>query len=70
MRTPPLVLPLGRSMQPLTRAALHTIVKEIFAGAAERLRLRGDDYVARADQLERTSAHWLPPQCRFSHGRR
>lgn len=34
----PLVLPLGKSTKPLTRAALHTIVKEIFAGAAQRLR--------------------------------
>jgi integrase/recombinase XerD len=55
----PLVLPLGRSMKPLTRAALHTIVKGIFAGAAEKLRLRGDEYAARAAQLERASAHWL-----------
>ncbi|MFD1559336.1 tyrosine-type recombinase/integrase [Paraburkholderia silviterrae] len=36
--TTPLVLPLGKSTKPLTRAALHTIVKEIFAGAAQRLR--------------------------------
>ncbi|MBB5409182.1 site-specific recombinase XerD [Paraburkholderia sp. HC6.4b] len=55
----PLVLPLGRSVKPLTRAALHTIVKGIFAGAAARLKLRGDDYAARAAQLERASAHWL-----------
>jgi site-specific recombinase XerD len=55
----PLVLPLGKSMKPLSRAALHTIVKGIFAGAAARLRLRGDDYAARAAQLERASAHWL-----------
>ncbi|CAB3774532.1 tyrosine-type recombinase/integrase [Paraburkholderia humisilvae] len=54
----PLVLPLGKSMKPLTRAALHTIVKGIFAGAAGKLRLRGDEYVARAAQLERASAHW------------
>jgi len=55
----PLVLPLGKSMKPLTRAALHAIVKGIFAGAAEKLRLRGEDYAARAAQLERASAHWL-----------
>lgn len=55
----PLVLPLGKSMKPLTRAALHTIVKGIFAGAAEKLRLRGEAYAARAAQLERASAHWL-----------
>ncbi|MBN3813892.1 integrase, partial [Paraburkholderia sp. Ac-20347] len=34
----PLVLPIGQSTKPLTRAALHTIVKGIFAGAAQRLR--------------------------------
>jgi integrase/recombinase XerD len=34
-------------------------VKGIFAGAAEKLRLRGDAYAARAAQLERASAHWL-----------
>ncbi|AEA66107.1 tyrosine-type recombinase/integrase [Burkholderia gladioli] len=55
----PLVLPLGQSMKPLTRAALHTIVKGIFAGAAEKLRMRGEECAARAAQLERASAHWL-----------
>jgi integrase len=56
----PLVLPLGKSMKPLTRAALHTIVKGIFAGAAEKLRLRGEDYAARAAQLERVRALAAP----------
>ena len=55
----PLVLPLDRSMKPLTRAALHTIVKAIFAGAADRLRLRGDGFAGQADLLEQASAHWL-----------
>lgn len=55
----PLVLPLGKSTKPLTRAALHTIIKGIFAGAAEKLRLRGEEYAARAAQLERASAHWM-----------
>lgn len=55
----PLVLPLGKSMKPLTRAALHTIVKDIFAGAAGRLRLRGDEFAGQADLLEQASAHWL-----------
>lgn len=57
--TTPLVLPLGQQTTPLTRAALHTIVKGIFAGAAERLRQRGGDDEARAALLERASAHWL-----------
>ncbi|SDI35949.1 tyrosine-type recombinase/integrase [Paraburkholderia phenazinium] len=55
----PLVLPLGKSMKPLTRSALHTIVKAIFAGAAERHRLRGDDFAGQANLLEQASAHWM-----------
>jgi site-specific recombinase XerD len=55
----PLVLPIGKSREPLTRAALHTVVKRVFDGAANRLRERGDEYVVRADLLERASAHWL-----------
>ncbi|MBB4519645.1 site-specific recombinase XerD [Paraburkholderia fungorum] len=56
--TPP-VLPLGKSMKPLTHAALHTIVKGIFAGPAGHLRLRGDRFARQADLLEQASAHWL-----------
>ncbi|ALP68659.1 tyrosine-type recombinase/integrase [Paraburkholderia caribensis] len=45
--------------RPLTRAAVHTIVKEVFARAAGRLRDRGLEHAARADLLEKASAHWL-----------
>lgn len=55
----PLALPIGKSREPLTRAALHTIVKKVFDGAADRLRQRGNEYAVRADLLERASAHWL-----------
>lgn len=55
----PLALPIGKSREPLTRAALHTIVKKAFDGAANRLRQRGDEFSVRADLLERASAHWL-----------
>lgn len=55
----PLILPIGKSREALTRAALHSIVKKVFDGAADRLRQRGDDYAVRADLLERASAHWL-----------
>jgi site-specific recombinase XerD len=73
--TTPLVLHIGHKTgpsgqpaqpaKPLTRAALHAIVKGIFAGAAERVRQSGGeasaggDNEARAAQLERASAHWL-----------
>lgn len=57
--TTPLVLAIGRSRKPLTRAALHLMVKQIFRDAAKRLRQRGDEFIVRADQLELASAHWL-----------
>ncbi|MEX3937577.1 tyrosine-type recombinase/integrase [Paraburkholderia phymatum] len=71
----PLVLPIGKTAgstastptgakagdtsRPLTRAALHTIVKSVFAQAAQRLRERGGEDAARAALLEQASAHWL-----------
>ncbi|VXC91625.1 Integrase family protein (fragment) [Burkholderia sp. 8Y] len=63
----PLVLPIGATAfnertdtcVPLTRAALHAIVKDVFAGAAARLRHGDESSAARADLLERASAHWL-----------
>jgi integrase/recombinase XerD len=55
----PLVLPVGAARKPLTRAALHKIVKEVFAGAATRLRADGESNAQRASRLEQASAHWL-----------
>jgi site-specific recombinase XerD len=55
----PLVLPIGQSLRPLTRAALHRIVKDVFRAAADMLRAGGAEFAERADRLERASAHWL-----------
>ncbi|MDR5763312.1 tyrosine-type recombinase/integrase [Caballeronia sp. LZ035] len=63
----PLVLPIVakrakgsvETCSPLTRAALHIIVKEVFAGAAKQLRSRDESSAARAAMLEKASAHWL-----------
>ena len=55
----PLVLPVGEARKPLTRAALHRIVKEVFSGAASALRGSGDSDEERASRLEQASAHWL-----------
>ncbi|SAK87788.1 integrase family protein [Caballeronia hypogeia] len=63
----PLVLPIGATVAnggtqtcaPLTRAALHAIVKDVFAKTAARLRGRDETSAARADLLEKASAHWL-----------
>ncbi len=51
--------PIGKSTKPLTRAALHSILKDVFSRASDEVRQRGDGYAARADQLARASAHWL-----------
>jgi integrase/recombinase XerD len=55
----PLVLPIGQSRKPLTRAGLHRIVKQVFGGVSATLRERGAEFAQRANQLEQASAHWL-----------
>ena len=55
----PLVLPVGVARKPLTRAALHKIVKEVFEGAASSLRASGNSNEERVNRLEQASAHWL-----------
>ena len=55
----PLLLPIGDRKEPLTRGALHAIVKKVFENTAIRLRERGEQYQAIADRVEQASAHWL-----------
>ncbi|MGF6935251.1 integrase/recombinase XerD [Paraburkholderia sp. UCT70] len=55
----PLVLPVGEVRKPLTRSALHTIVKRVFSSAAHSLRASGNSNEERAKRLEQASAHWL-----------
>lgn len=55
----PLLLPIGGKQRPLTRSAVHLIVKEVFARASERIRQRGPDFQRLALLLEGASAHWL-----------
>ncbi|CAB3774268.1 tyrosine-type recombinase/integrase [Paraburkholderia humisilvae] len=55
----PLLLPLIGQEKPLSRGAVHLIVKEVFALAAARLRARGPEWLAQADQLAGASAHWV-----------
>jgi len=60
--TRPLVLPvIGRQNQerPLSRGALHLILKEVFGMAAGRLRARGPEWETQAAVLASASAHWL-----------
>lgn len=57
--TTPLLLPLGHQQRPLTRAAVHTIVKSVFKSAAARIRMLDPALEWKAQQLEQASAHWL-----------
>src|SRR3546814_9299956 len=57
--TTPLLLPIGRQTRALTRAAVHSIVKQVFKDAADRIRARGIDFESKARRVEQASAHWL-----------
>lgn len=55
----PLLLPIGGKQRPLTRSAVHLIVKEVFARASQRIRQRGPEIQRLASLLDEASAHWL-----------
>lgn len=55
----PLLLPIGGKQRPLTRSAVHLILKEVFDRAAKRFEKRGPDFGSRAQLLRSGSAHWL-----------
>ena len=57
--TTPLLLPIGGKRRPLTRSAVHLIVKEVFARTSERIRQRGPESHHLALLLAEASAHWL-----------
>jgi site-specific recombinase XerD len=55
----PLLLPIGGKQRPLTRSAVHLIVKEVFNRAASRIRDRGVEFERLANLVEDASAHWM-----------
>lgn len=55
----PLLLPIGGKQRPLTRSAVHLIVKEVFVRTAVRLRDRGPEYERLANLIGDASAHWM-----------
>lgn len=56
----PLILPISTiKNKPLTRAAIHKIVKQIFIDTAKRLRALGPEYESEALHVEQASTHWL-----------
>ena len=57
--TTPLLLPIGTKVRPMTRGAIHMIVKAVFQETARRLRSEGGEGCLLASQVEQASAHWL-----------
>lgn len=57
--TLPLVAPLGGGPRQMTRAALHAIVKQVFADAANYLLARDPTAIVQAERIRAASAHWL-----------
>ena len=55
----PLLLPIGGKQRPLTRSAVHLIVKEAFERAARQIEEHGPDFASWAQLLRSGSAHWL-----------
>jgi site-specific recombinase XerD len=55
----PLLLPIGSRQTPMTRGAVHAIVKQVFGNTAVRLRQRGSETESFAARVEAASAHWL-----------
>ena len=56
----PLLLPIGKIQEkPLSRAAIHLVVKRIFADTAARLRAQGPEFEAEAQHVEQASTHWM-----------
>lgn len=57
--TLPLVAPLGGEPRQMTRAALHAVIKQVFADAADALLATNPGAVAQAERIRAASAHWL-----------
>jgi site-specific recombinase XerD len=57
--TAPMVLPVIGREKPLTRGALHLIVKEVFGRTAERLKAKGPEGARLAEVVSQASTHWL-----------
>ncbi|MET3124622.1 integrase/recombinase XerD [Oxalobacteraceae bacterium GrIS 2.11] len=55
----PLLMPIGSRKEPMTRGAVHLIVKKVFENTADRLQQRGPEFNALADRVAQASAHWL-----------
>lgn len=57
--TVPLLLPIGGKQRPMTRSAIHLILKQIFSNTAKRLEARSADFTVQVGRLKAASAHWM-----------
>lgn len=55
----PLLLPIGGKPKPMTRGAVHAIIKQVFEDTSNRFRQRGPAYASQAERVLQASAHWL-----------
>lgn len=49
----------AQTPRPLTRVAVHVIVKSVFEQSARRLQAQGEKFQSQAELLRAASAHWL-----------
>ena len=50
---------MAKPRQPLTRSAIHVIVKETMKNAAAHLRAQGEEFESAAALIEQASTHWM-----------
>ena len=55
----PLLLPIGGKPKAMSRGGIHDIIKAVFAMTAERIELKGPQFVHVAYRVSQASAHWL-----------
>lgn len=55
----PLVLAIIGADKPLTRSAIHVIVKKTMRNAADQLRAQGPEFEGTAALIEQASTHWM-----------
>ena len=55
----PLLLPIGGKHKAMSRGGIHDIIKAVFAMTAERIELKGPQFVHVAHRVSQASAHWL-----------
>lgn len=55
----PLLLPIGGKPRPMTRVAVHSIVKRVFHSTATRLEAHGSSHKGTAARVKAASAHWM-----------